>query len=138
MSAYIFVTNIFECSNIRIYSSHSGLGPMIFSTKRSGFKTFSLTDTVLNHPTSEWAGSKIYKVSLSTCVLENLEHQLQNEVCVCVCVRKSVTYRYREFCIFFGGIGTGIRLNWYRKKILEPVSEKFGTRKSLGTGIENI
>ena len=52
---------------------------------------------------------------------------------------QSVTYRYREFpvpgiFIFFGGIGTGIGTNWYRKK----VSEKFGTGKSLGTGIGNI
>ena len=53
---------------------------------------------------------------------------------------------------FFGGIGTGIATNWYRKKVLEPVSEKFGTGKksrnryrknlvlgkSLGTGIGQI
>ena len=37
--------------------------------------------------------------------------------------------RYREFFIFSGGIGT----IWYRKKVSEPASEKFGTRKSLGT-----
>ena len=30
---------------------------------------------------------------------------------------------------FFGGIGTGIGKNWYRKKVSEPVSEKFGTGK---------
>ena len=30
---------------------------------------------------------------------------------------------------FFGGIGTGIGTNWYRKKVSEPVSEKFGTGK---------
>ena len=29
----------------------------------------------------------------------------------------------------FGGIGTGIEKNWYRKKVSEPVSEKFGTGK---------
>ena len=43
---------------------------------------------------------------------------------------------------FFSGIGklvpekslrTGIGKIWYRKKESEPVSEKFGTRKSLGT-----
>ena len=34
---------------------------------------------------------------------------------------------------FFGGIGTGIGKNWYRKKVSEPVSEK-----SLGTGIGKI
>ena len=50
-----------------------------------------------------------------------------------------MTYRYREFPVpgifhFFGGIGTGIGTNWYRKKVLEPVSEKFGIGKSLGTG----
>ena len=60
---------------------------------------------------------------------------------------KSVTYRYREFLVpgifhFFGGIGTGIGTNWYRKKILEPVSGKFGTekkspdQKSTGIGIK--
>ena len=30
---------------------------------------------------------------------------------------------------FFGGIGTGIGTNWYRKKVSEPVSEKFGIRE---------
>ena len=30
---------------------------------------------------------------------------------------------------FFGGIGTGIGKNWYRKKVPEPVSEKFGPGK---------
>merc|ERR1719500_2699984 len=45
-----------------------------------------------------------------------------------------VTYRYREFPVpgifhFFGGIGTGIGKNWYRKKVSEPVSEKIGTGK---------
>ena len=30
---------------------------------------------------------------------------------------------------FFGGIGTGIGKNWYRKKVSEPVSEKFDTGK---------
>ena len=45
-----------------------------------------------------------------------------------------MTYRYQEFPVpgivhFFGGIRTGIEKNWYRKKVLEPVSEKFGTGK---------
>ena len=49
---------------------------------------------------------------------------------------QSVTYRYREFPVpgifnFFGGIGTGIGTNWYRKKVSEPVSEKFGTGKLI-------
>ena len=58
-------------------------------------------------------------------------------------VHQSVTYRYREFPVpgmfdFFGGIGTGIGTNWYRKKISEPVSEKLnpGTdfrRQNLGS-----
>ena len=30
---------------------------------------------------------------------------------------------------FFGGIGTGIGKNWYRKKVSKPVSEKFVTGK---------
>ena len=52
----------------------------------------------------------------------------------CLDVPQSVTYRYREFPVpgifhFFGGIGTGIGKNWYRKKVSEPVSEKFGTGK---------
>ena len=56
---------------------------------------------------------------------------------------QSVTYQYREFPVpgifhFFGGIGTGIGKNWYRKKVSEPVSAKFGTGKSLGTGIGKI
>ena len=33
---------------------------------------------------------------------------------------------------------TGISKIWYRKKVSEPVSEKFGTEKSIGIGIENI
>ena len=32
---------------------------------------------------------------------------------------------------FFGGIGTGIGKNWYRKEVSEPVSEKFGTRNDF-------
>ena len=45
---------------------------------------------------------------------------------------QSVTYRYREFLVpgifhFFSGIGTGIEKKWYRKKVSEPVSKKFGT-----------
>jgi len=74
-----------------------------------------------------------------------------------ICENQSVTYRYREFPVpgifnFFGGIGTGIGTNWYRKKVSEPVSVKFGTdkksrnryrrnlvpEKSLGTGIGKI
>ena len=47
---------------------------------------------------------------------------------------QSVTYRYRKFPVpgifnFFGGIGTVIGTNWYRKKVSEPVSVKFGTDK---------
>ena len=47
---------------------------------------------------------------------------------------QSVTYRYREFPVpgifhFFCGIGTGIGTNWYRKKVSEPVSVKFGIDK---------
>ena len=30
---------------------------------------------------------------------------------------------------FYGGIGTGIGQIWYRKKVSEPVSDKFGTEK---------
>ena len=70
---------------------------------------------------------------------------------------QSSTYWYREFPVsrifhIFGGIGTGIKKNWYRKKVSEPVSEKFGTgkksrnryqknlvpEKSLRTSIEKI
>ena len=35
-------------------------------------------------------------------------------------------------------LGTGIGKIWYWKKVSEPVSEKFGTEKSTGIGIENI
>ena len=68
---------------------------------------------------------------------------------------QNVTYRHLEFPVpgffnFFGGIGTGIGPNWYRKKVSVPVSEKIGTgkksqnryrknlvpEKSLGTGNE--
>ena len=41
-------------------------------------------------------------------------------------------------CHISGGIGTGIGKIWYRKKVSEPVSEKFGPEKSIGIGIENI
>ena len=63
-------------------------------------------------------------------------------------MEQSLTYCYREFSVsgifhIFCGIGTGIekklvpekslgtgiRKIWYRKKVLEPVSEKFGTGK---------
>ena len=51
-------------------------------------------------------------------------------------IQQSVTYRYRTFPVpgiyhFFGGIGTDIATNWYRKKVSEPVSEKFGTGKQF-------
>ena len=80
-----------------------------------------------------------------------------------------MTYRYWEFVIFLvvsekvgtgkkslyqywtnlipekfstgKSLGTGIRKNWYQKKVSEPVSEKFGTEKStvseksIGIGI---
>ena len=39
---------------------------------------------------------------------------------------------------FSGGIGTGIGKIWYRKKVSEPVSVKFGIGKSFGTGIGKI
>ena len=65
--------------------------------------------------------------------------------------QQSVTYRYREFFIFLvvsepvsekigtgKSLGTGIGKIWYRKKVPEPVSEKFSTGKSLGTGIGKI
>ena len=35
-------------------------------------------------------------------------------------------------------IGTNIGKIWYRKKVLEPVSDKFGKEKSKGMGIRNI
>ena len=35
-------------------------------------------------------------------------------------------------------LGTGIGKIWYRKKVTEPISEKFGTKKSTGFGIKNI
>ena len=38
MSEYIFVTNIFEYSNIRIYSSHSGLKIRILNIESCQFK----------------------------------------------------------------------------------------------------
>ena len=57
-------------------------------------------------------------------------------------LHQSVTYRYREFFIFLvvsepvsekigtgKSLGTGIGQIWYRKKVSEPVSEKFGTGK---------
>ena len=39
---------------------------------------------------------------------------------------------------FSGGCVIGIGKMWFRKKVSEPVSEKFGTGKSTGIGIENI
>ena len=35
-------------------------------------------------------------------------------------------------------LGTGIGQIWYRKKVSEPVSGKFGTVKSTGIGIVQI
>ena len=79
------------------------------------------------------------------------------DVVMMMMMTQSLTYRrYREFPVpgishFVGGIGTGIGTNWYRKKVSEPVSEKFGPEKvpepvsenlvpekSLGTGIGKI
>ena len=40
---------------------------------------------------------------------------------------------------FFGGMGTSIRKNWYRKKVSEPVSVKFGIgKKSRNRYRENL
>ena len=79
---------------------------------------------------------KALKVSNICCI--------SSDVCVLAVnmmtsLNQSVTYRYREFFIFLvvsepvlGKIGTGkksrnrYRKNWYRKKVSEPVSEKFG------------
>ena len=60
-------------------------------------------------------------------------------------------YLYREFLRFlmvseqvsekFGtgkSLGTGIGKNWYRKKVSGPVSKNFGTVKSTGIGIGSI
>ena len=46
--------------------------------------------------------------------------------------------RYRKNLVPEKSLGTGIGQIWYRKKVSEPVSEKFGTEKSTGIGIENI
>jgi len=35
-------------------------------------------------------------------------------------------------------LGTGLEKIWYRKKVSESVSKKFGTEKSLGIGLEKI
>ena len=35
-------------------------------------------------------------------------------------------------------LGTGIEKIWYRKRVSEPVSKNFGTEKSLGTGLEKF
>ena len=43
--------------------------------------------------------------------------------------------RYRKKLVPEKSIGTGIGKIWYRKKVSEPVSEKFGTGKSTGIGI---
>ena len=46
--------------------------------------------------------------------------------------------RYRKNLVPEKSLGTGIGQIWYRKKVSEPVSEKFGTEKSTGIGIKNI
>ena len=70
-----------------------------------------------HHLVSAIARSNLYGYMMSTSA----------NLCNCL---QSVTYRYREFPVpgifhFFGGI----RKKWYRKKVSEPVSEKFGTGK---------
>ena len=45
---------------------------------------------------------------------------------------------YRKKLVTEKSLGTGIGKIWYRKKVPEPVSEKFGTGKSTGIGIVNI
>ena len=42
--------------------------------------------------------------------------------------------RYRKNLVPEKSTGIGIGKIWYRKKVSEPVSEKFGTGKSIGTG----
>ena len=56
---------------------------------------------------------------------------------------QSVTFRYREFPVpgifhIFGGIGTGIEKNWYRKKSRNRYRKNLVPEKSLGTSIGKI
>ena len=46
--------------------------------------------------------------------------------------------RYRKNLVPEKSLRTGIGQIWYRKKVSEPVSGKFGTVKSIGIGNENI
>ena len=61
------------------------------------------------------------------------------------------TFRFRNFSMFFHGIGIGFEKNWYRKsigigfenfwywkKVSVLVSKKFGIEKSIGIGIGKI
>ena len=61
------------------------------------------------------------------------------------------TFRFRNFSMFFYGIGIGFEKNWYRKKyryrfrkflvsekVSVLVSKKFGIEKSIGIGIGKI
>ena len=61
------------------------------------------------------------------------------------------TFRFRNFSMFFYGIGIGFEKNWYRKsigigfenfwywkKVSVLVSKKFGIEKSIGIGIGQI
>ena len=52
--------------------------------------------------------------------------------------RQSVTSWSREFVILFDGVGTGIGKIWYRNKSRNRSRKKFGTEKSLGTGLGQI
>ena len=54
------------------------------------------------------------------------------------CDKFSFFWWYRKNLVPEKSLGTGIGQIWYRKKVSEPVSEKFGTEKSTGIGIENI
>ena len=49
----------------------------------------------------------------------------------------SVSSRSRDFCLLYG-IESGLEKNLAPKKVSEPVSENFGTEKSLGIAIVQI
>ena len=48
------------------------------------------------------------------------------------------TFRFRNFSMFFYGIGIGFEKNWYRKKYRYRFRKNFGIGKSFGIGFEKI
>ena len=108
------------------YQPHQMLSDRCFTSENTYSDSTLLENTFLENKLFKNTVSEIHMTSLWSNVSKVTRlHLVRSSL-------QSVTYRYRELPVsgivhFFGGIRTGIAKIWYRLKVSEPVSEKFGT-----------